>query len=101
MKKTKFVRPGPIPPFKTLDEEADFWDTHDWSPLFKNPNTPLSDLPLIESEKEDVMTVRLQKSVKQKISNIAKSKGINPSTLSRMWLIEKVREFEKNVYGKG
>ena len=22
-------KPKPIPPFKTLDEEAEFWDTHD------------------------------------------------------------------------
>ena len=90
MKKTKFVRPKPIPPFKTLDEEAEFWDTHDTSLLFKNPNIKLSDLPLIEDEKEEVLTVRLQKSVKKKLEKVARAKGINPSTLSRMWLIEKL-----------
>lgn len=83
-------RPKPIKPFKTLDEEAEFWDTHDTSLLFKDPTTPLSKLPLIEPEKEDVMTVRLQRSIKERLSHFARSKGINPSTLARMWIIEKL-----------
>ncbi len=94
MTKNKPYKPEPITPFKTLDEEAEFWDTHDLSALFKNPKTPLSELPLIESEKEEVMTVRLQKSVKQKVQKAAREKGINASTLSRMWIIEKLQEFE-------
>lgn len=34
-------RVKPLEPFKTLEEEAKFWDTHDLSKLFKNPKTPL------------------------------------------------------------
>lgn len=85
-------KPKPIPPFKTLDEEADFWDTHDTSALFVNPKTPLSELPLLETEKEDSLTVRLQKSVKSKLARIARAKGISVGTLSRMWLIEKLSQ---------
>lgn len=83
-------RPDPMPPFKTLDEEADFWDTHDASKLFTNPNTPLSNLPLLESEKEEVLTVRVQKTVKEKLTHVARRKGINPTTLARMWIIERL-----------
>ena len=91
-------KPKPIKPFKTLEEEANFWDTHDVSDLFSNPKTPVSKLSRIEPEKQAVMTIRLQGSVKRRLENIAQQKGINPSTLSRMWLIEKVREFDrKNV----
>jgi len=87
MKTKSLYRPKPIPPFKTLDEEADFWDTHDTSLLGK---VPLMKLPLIESEKEQVMTVRLQQSIKERLSRFARAKGINPSTLARMWIIEKL-----------
>ncbi|KKS88367.1 MAG: hypothetical protein UV63_C0036G0008 [Microgenomates group bacterium GW2011_GWC1_43_11] len=87
MKTKSLYRPKPIPPFKTLDEEADFWDTHDTSLLGK---VPLMKLPLLESEKEDVMTVRLQRSVKERLSRFARAKGINSSTLARMWIIEKL-----------
>lgn len=82
----------PIKPFKTLEEEANFWDTHDLSKVIKNPKTPLSKLDLLEPRKEVVMTLRLQKSVKKRIDYCARQKGINPATLSRMWLIEKLQE---------
>ncbi|OGG07205.1 hypothetical protein A3D05_01640 [Candidatus Gottesmanbacteria bacterium RIFCSPHIGHO2_02_FULL_40_24] len=89
-------KPKPIKPFKTVEEEAKFWDTHDITKLMKNPKTPLSKLLPLEKEKQTVLTVRLQKSVKNKLEQVAKSKGINPSTLSRMWLIEKLYEIEKH-----
>lgn len=80
-------RPKPIPPFKTLDEEANFWDTHDVSEFGK---VPLMELPLLESEKEEVLTVRVQKTVKEKLTHVARRKGINPTTLARMWIIERL-----------
>lgn len=86
-------KPKPIKPFKTLEEEAVFWDTHDVSPLFKHPKTTLSVLPHLETKKQSSLTVRLQDSVKKKIDSIARRKGINASTLSRIWLIEKVQEY--------
>ena len=88
-------KPKPVSPFKNLEKEAKFWETHDISKLMENPNTPLSKLLPLDKEKQEVMTVRLQKSVKGKIEKIAKEKGINSSTLSRMWLIEKIREYEE------
>jgi len=90
--KMSSYRPKPIPPFKTLDEEADFWDTHDVSELFKDANTSLSALPLLESEKEESLTVRVQKSVKTKLTRVARAKGVNVGTLTRMWLIEKLSQ---------
>lgn len=94
MKKTvrmSTYRPDPIPPFKSLDEEADFWDTHDWSPLFDNPKFPLMDLPLLEREKEEVLSVRVQRSVKDKLAVIARRMGLGPTTLARMWILERLR----------
>lgn len=82
-------RPNPIVPFKTLDEEAEFWDTHDVSEFGK---IPLLELPLLETEKEDSLTVRLQKSVKAKLARVAHAKGISVGTLSRMWLIERLAQ---------
>ena len=86
----KSYRPKPIPPFKTLDEEANFWDTHDLSTLYKNLKAKLSDLPLLEIEKEEILTIRIQKSIKKRLASVARAKGINLGTLTRMWLIEKL-----------
>jgi len=85
--KVSKYRPDPLPPFKTLDEEADFWDTHDVSEFGK---VPLMKLPLLETEKEESLTVRLQKSVKTKLTRVARAKGVNVGTLTRMWLIERL-----------
>lgn len=85
-------RPKPIKPFKTLGEEAKFWDDHDVSTIFKNPKTPLTKLFPLESEKQEIMTLRLQKSVKDKLENVAYRMGINPSTLARIWLIERLQK---------
>ncbi len=83
----KSWRPKPIAPFKTLDEEAEFWDTHDTADLGK---VPLFALPLIEPEKEEVLSVRVQRRVKEKLTIAARKKGINPTTLARMWIIERL-----------
>lgn len=90
MKKVKIKT---VKPFNSLEEEATFWETHDLSPVFKNPKISLSKLEPLETEKEETITIRLQKSVKEKIEKIAQIKGINTGTLSRMWLIEKTRQF--------
>lgn len=84
-------KPTPIKPFKTLEEEAEFWNTHDVSPLLSGKQVAITDLPLIEKEKESSITLRVQKTVKDKLEKIARNKGLNPSTLVRMWLIERLQ----------
>lgn len=88
----------PIKPFKNLEEEANFWDTHDVSEILDNPKTSLSELLSLEPKKEVVMTLRVQKVVKDKIDKLAKTKGLNPTTLSRMWLVERLTKEEGLVY---
>jgi len=88
--KYSIYRPKPIHPFKTLDEEADFWDTHDVSEFGK---IPLNKLPLIEREKEKTLIVRLQTSLKTKLTRVARTKGLDVSTLTRMWLAEKLSQY--------
>lgn len=88
-------RPKPVKPFKTLTQEANFWDTHDLSMMLENPNTSLEKLLPLDSKKTSTLTLRLQKSVKEKIERLARLKGINMATLSRMWLVEKLHQAEQ------
>lgn len=77
-----------IPEFKTLEEEANFWDTHS----FTDFEDELKDVKVIvdlEKPRDDTLIIRLQKSVKKQLERIARSKGLNVSTLARMWLMEK------------
>ena len=91
MKKIK-----PIKPFKNIAEEASFWDTHDTSKIFKDPKVTLSDLLELEPKKEVVMTIRVQKFVKERIEKLARLKGVNSTTLSRMWLVDRLIKEDDN-----
>ena len=88
MKKAKVSK---IPEFKSRAEEAYFWDTHDitdyWGEM-KDVEIEFLDKP----KRGKTITVRVQPMLKERLDKLAKSYGINLSTLARMWLIEKLRE---------
>lgn len=80
-----------IPKFKTIAEEARFWDTHDitdYLPEMKEVKVSFDP----QAPKEETLTIRVQSSLKRKLEKIAKSYGVNLSTLTRIWFIDKVKE---------
>ncbi|OGK12581.1 hypothetical protein A3I50_05355 [Candidatus Roizmanbacteria bacterium RIFCSPLOWO2_02_FULL_37_9] len=77
-----------IPKFKSLEEEANFWDTHSFADYwgeFKDVKVIID----LKKPKDDTLIVRLQKGFRNQLERIARSKGLNVSTLARMWLMEK------------
>ena len=79
-----------IPKFKSLEEEANFWDTHSFADYwgeFKDVKVIID----LKKPKDDTLIVRLQKGFRNQLEKIARSKVLNVSTLARMWLIEKLQ----------
>lgn len=79
-----------IPKFKSLKEEAEFWDNHEFTEF----EGELEDVRVVfdlKKPKEETLILRLQKGVKERLEKIAASKGLNVSTLARTWLIEKLQ----------
>ena len=77
----------------TYKEEATWWDTHDLGDYWDQ----MKDVDIIwdlEKPKNETVIVRLQKDIKDRLEMVAKSKGINLSSLARMWLIEKLQTFK-------
>ena len=76
-----------IPKFKSREEEADFWDTH--SPLdygeWKEVKRFTVARPLVH-----VLAVRLDAKTIDRLAAVGRKKGIGPSTLARMWLLERL-----------
>lgn len=94
MKKKKFKFPN----FNKMsyEEEAKWWDVHDWGEFWDE----LEDVDIVvelDKPRDETIVLRVQKEVKERLDKFAKGLGLNLSTLARMWLMEKLQE---NLRGK-
>lgn len=80
-----------LPKFKSIKEEAEFWDSHDVTKYFDKKNPVTLDFSRVKVKKDSLLTVRLQPELKLKLFAIAQDMGTQPSTLARMWLVEKLK----------
>lgn len=79
-----------IPNFKNHQEEAEFWDTHslaDYWDQFKEFDLVVN----LQKPKKESLILRINSDMKKKLAKIAKQKKISVSTLSRLWLAEKLQ----------
>lgn len=87
-----------IPAFKTVEEEAAFWDSHD-SAAFPDEFVDVSDVRFVKAPSKKGITVRLDQDTLTALTQRAKEKGIGPSTLARMWILEHLRNTETEPPG--
>ena len=80
-----------IPTFKTIQEEAAFWDTHDITDYLDELEVVSGGYQPPAGETKTVMTIRVAPSLKEQIEAIARSYDIPASSLVRMWIVEKIR----------
>lgn len=88
------ARKSRIPDFKTLEEEVEFWDTHDltefedeWEPV-----DPEIEFILLREQPRTPMTVRLETDIQILLKQEALSQGVGPSTLARMAIIKYLKD---------
>jgi hypothetical protein len=78
-----------IPQFKNREEEAEFWETHDTTEFedeFKEVRVKAT-RPL-----SHILAVRLDSRTIDRLAEVGRAKGLGPSTLARMWLLERLEE---------
>ncbi len=81
----------PIPKFKSYEEEADFWDTHSTLDYGNWKEAKLEFAkPLIH-----ILGVRLDAKTIDLLSKLGDEMGVGPSTLVRMWVLEKLKSFSR------
>lgn len=80
-----------IPHFKTREEEAEFWDTHSLAD-FADELRPVQ----LKEERPlgHILGVRLDAWTIETLAAIGREKGIGPSTLARIWIMERLSELE-------
>jgi predicted DNA binding CopG/RHH family protein len=77
-----------IPSFKSVEEEAEFWDTHDTTD-FEEEFKPVK--VRFAKNLSQGLTIRLDPETLEKLRREANEKGIGPTTLVRMWVMEHLR----------
>ncbi|MBI4990756.1 ribbon-helix-helix protein, CopG family [Candidatus Gottesmanbacteria bacterium] len=83
-------RKSRIPIFKSYEEEANFWDTHNITD-FEDETEDVEIIFDLDRPKEETLIVRLQKNLKDKMEKLAKRRGISLSTLARILLTERLQ----------
>jgi hypothetical protein len=89
MTERKLTRSSHIPEFHSIEEEAEFWDTHstaDYEDEFKPARVRFA------KNLSEGITIRLDPETLIKIRSLAKEKGIGPTVLIRMWIMERLKE---------
>lgn len=87
---------GRIPAFQDVEEEAEFWDTHDVTE-FSEEFTPAT--ARVNRNLSDPLTVRLDPDDRVELNRRAKDIGVGPSTLVRMWVRERLKREAENRVG--
>ena len=85
---------GRIPSFANIEEEAEFWDTHDTGDFDE-------EFQVVEVTVNPGFAQQLHVELKARdidaLSRLARGKGIGPATLARMWIEEHLREEDKSA----
>ena len=80
---------GSIPAFNSLEEEAEFWDTHDFTD-FKGETTTVR-ARSTRGFTENVQ-VRFDRESDRQLDALAEERGLKKATLIRTWVLERLRQ---------
>ena len=77
-----------IPEFASREEEAAFWDTHDIADYQDELTTVRARVARNLSEG---ITIRLDPETLAELRSRARERGIGPTTLARMWILQHLK----------
>ena len=87
----------PIAPFESIEEEAQFWDSH--SVVDEIDQGTL--VGFHHARKTGSLTIRFEPEDIQQIREQALQQGIGPTTLVRMWVMEHLHRNSSDPTSKG
>ena len=79
-----------VPKVKNIKEDRKFWDTHD-STDYLDDFEEAKDVVFVRPKKQ-VVTLRLEPQVINKLKELADKEGLPPSTYARMLIIRAIRD---------
>ena len=85
MNKTKNITPD-VSIFKDIKKEADFWEEHFDEAVASGKSKKI----VVAKNLSETLNIRLDPDTIKIVRDEAKSKGLGPTQLIRMWIMEKV-----------
>jgi hypothetical protein len=80
-----------IPTFKTIEEEAEFWDTHDLTE-FADELEEVHGVSFYAVESPDVVTLRFTGEELAALAKRAREQQISPAALAWRWVMERLAD---------
>ncbi|MBI1801312.1 MAG: hypothetical protein HYR71_06760 [Chloroflexi bacterium] len=84
-------RRDPIPEFDTLQQIADFWDTHSTAD-YDDLTYPVELEVRLQHGAQRPEAIRILPELSEKLQAVADARGVSVETLVNVWLTEKVLE---------
>lgn len=81
---------GPVPAFNSIEEEAEFWDTHDLTEFIKEDGEEIE--VVLGPELRRPVTVRFDAEDREALDRRAEELGVEPAELVRMWVAERLHK---------
>ncbi len=81
-----------IPKFASLEEEAEFWDTHDMGDYWDELKP--AKVKFAKNLSQGI-TIRFDVETLRELRAYAYLMGIGPTTLARMWILERLRSISR------
>jgi predicted DNA binding CopG/RHH family protein len=78
-----------VPKFKNVKEEREFWDSHD-STDYLDDFKETKDVVFVRPKKQ-VISLRLEPEVINKLRKLAEKEGLPPTTYARMLIMRAIR----------
>ncbi len=88
---------GPVPEFHSIEEETEYWDTHDTTDF--TLLTPLDFLD--DDELARVLPVLLEPNDREELDRRAEELGVEPVKLAQMWIEERLKTEKAPRKGSG
>lgn len=79
-----------VPKFKSIKEERKFWDKHE-STDYLDDFEETKDVVFVRPKKQ-VISLRLEPQVINKLKELADKEGLKPTTYARMLIIRAIRD---------
>lgn len=92
MSETK--KQSPIPTLNSREEEAEFWDTHDTADF--EDEFECTEVRFAKNLSQGI-TVRFTAETLATLRATAQRKGIGPTTLARMWILERLEAIDQGT----